>query len=744
MIMKIRKTGQPCALVASAMVLVASVATAAQAQEAPADRPVETSTTPSDQAPATIGDIVVTAQRRAERLQRVPIAVSALGSQAIEAMAITDLSNLRGMIPSVSITGFVGVNASNLVAIRGVNGQPIGIGASQATAIYLDGVYLARPDGAFFGLDDVERIEVLRGPQGTLYGRNATAGAVNIITRKPDETLRGSVGVSYGNFNAVQAKGSISGPIGGGFYAGFSGSYETRDGYYINTVTGHRVGEKDAFTVRGKLRYANDDESFELVISPDYTRNRSHEFAKGVLDPLSTVLGGTYIGMGDPGTLASNIENDTRFSLDSYGGGLSIVYQASDAITLTAISGYRNLKVDTSYDGDGSAQPIFRTYSQNRSKSFNQELRFLYQGDKLKVTAGGNFFHEDATYFFVGNPPGDPFTYRSPFSTSDLDAYGLFSQVEYEIVDRLTLVGGLRFNYEKRDFSVDYTRALPIAGTFGAGKVKDSEWIPAVGLNFQANPDVLLYGKVSKGYQSPGFNPGPGRTAGLNTFGAETLIAYELGAKTQFLDRHLTLNGALFYYDYKGIQVRSLLNFGEIRISNAANATIKGGEIEIVMRPNAELTFSGHATYSKATYGPGFCEVISPGNLQAANRLCAPGLVDRTGNTLNNAPRWTAGANLNWAKPLTDRLTLNFNTSLSFESKVYFTTANEIGASNKGWERLDARLGLELGNGLEFYVFGKNLTDYRYIAEAIRLNNSVSYAFLNDPRTYGVGARFKF
>jgi iron complex outermembrane receptor protein len=693
---------------------------------------------------AAIGDIVVTAQRRAERLQQVPIAVSALGSQALSNMNVTDLSNLRGAIPSVSITGFVGVNASNLVAIRGVNGQPIGIGASQATAIYLDGVYLARPDGAFFGLDDVERIEVLRGPQGTLYGRNATAGAVNIITRKPDDTFRGSLSGSYGNYDAIQAKGSMSGPLGGGLYAGVSGSYESRDGYYTNTITGNRVGEKEAFTLRGKLRYANEDGSFEIIISPDYTRNRSHEFAKSLLDPLSTVLGGTYVGMGNPKLLASNIEDDTVFSLDSYGGGASVVYRASDHVTLTAISGYRKIKVTTNYDGDGSAVPIFRTYSQNRSESFNQELRLLYESDALKVTAGGNYFHEDANYFFVGNPPGDPYTFRSPFSISDLDAYGLFTQIEYEVMNRLTLVGGLRYNYETRDFSVDYTRAVPIPGTLQAGQVKDSEWIPAAGINFQANPDVLIYGKVSKGYQSPGFNPGPGRTAGLNTFSAETLIAYELGAKTQFLNRRLTVNGALFYYDYKDIQVRSLLNFGEIRIANAANATIKGGEIEIVARPNNELTVSAHATYSKATYGPGFCEVISPGNLQAANPLCSPGMVDRTGNTLNNAPRWTAGANLNWSKPLTDQLTLNFNASVAIESKVYFTTANERGAANSGWERVDARVGLEMSNGLELYVFGRNLTDYRYIAEAIRLNNSVSYAFFNEPRTYGVGAKFQF
>ncbi|MCC7122400.1 MAG: TonB-dependent receptor plug domain-containing protein, partial [Gammaproteobacteria bacterium] len=182
-------------------------------------------------------EVVVTAQRRKERLQDVPIAISALGADTLAERGVDDVSALRGSVPGLSISNFGGVNVSNLVAIRGVSGQPLPIGAGQATAMYIDGVYLSRPDAGFFALDDVERLEVLRGPQGTLYGRNATAGAINIITREPGQQRRGGFDLSYGNFASVRAKGSLNGGLTDRLSAGISASYDRRDGYFVNTVT---------------------------------------------------------------------------------------------------------------------------------------------------------------------------------------------------------------------------------------------------------------------------------------------------------------------------------------------------------------------------------------------------------------------------------------------------------------------------------------------------------------------------
>lgn len=189
------------------------------------------------------GEIVVTAQRREQRLQEVPLAISAIGAEQLSDRGVTDISAITAVVPSVSITGNAGNGGFKLLSIRGLSGQAVPIGQSQTVAVYLDGEYLPRPDAAFFSLDDIERLEVLRGPQGTLYGRNSTAGAINIITRMPGDRLEGGIDASYGNFDHVLVKGSLSGPLGGGFSAGISGSFEQRDGFFTNSVTGNRLGE---------------------------------------------------------------------------------------------------------------------------------------------------------------------------------------------------------------------------------------------------------------------------------------------------------------------------------------------------------------------------------------------------------------------------------------------------------------------------------------------------------------------
>lgn len=692
----------------------------------------------ADQASTAAGanEIIVTAQRRSERLQDVPISISAVGAEELSKIGGSDITALRGAVPGLNISSTAGVNVSNLISIRGVGGLPSAIGASMATAIYLDGVFLSRPDAAFFSLDDVERIEVLRGPQGTLYGRNATAGAINIITREPGDTLEGGFDISTGNYKTIVARGSVSGPIAGGLSAGVSASYATHDGYYINTVTGNRIGEDRSYTVRGKLRWSNPDETFVMNLAGDTSR-RNMEY----VIPAQYAPGGIFVGIGNPKFVSFDALSEAQSQTITKGKGLAltIAYQPSDDIEITSITARRSIYTNIQYDTDGTALPAVFGGGDNRSKTFNQELRVVYSGDRFRATIGGNYYNEKASFgLSIFGPTVTP-AYFNPLTSTEVDAWALFGQAEFDITDRLTLVGGLRYNHEDRDFVIDYTRA-PINRGTASGSVSDSQLIPSAGVNFNMTPDALLYAKVSAGYQSPGYN---GTAIPANTFDAEHLVAYEAGFKTQFFDRRVTFNGAAFYYDYKDLQVRTVIATGLTQIANAASASVKGIEATLDFQATDFLTLAAQATYLDAKYDS-FCDGITGGTPQASDPLCGTNRADRAGNRLNLAPKWSGGVNATLHIPVNSAGELTARVAYSWESNSYFTAANEPIVATGGWNRLDARIAFPLAEDAEIYLYGRNLTDKRYINYAQRSSAVGLQGGRNDPRTYGIGLRMRF
>jgi|JI8StandDraft_1071087.scaffolds.fasta_scaffold00318_14 iron complex outermembrane receptor protein len=693
------------------------------------------------------GEIIVTAQRRSERLQDVPIAISALGDEDLAQRGVVDVGGLRGAVPGLSITYSAGINASNLIAIRGVSGLPSPIGTSQATAIYLDGVYLSRPNAAFFSLDDVERIEVLRGPQGALYGRNATAGAINIITRLPGDSLRGGLDVSYGNFNTVNARGSLSGPLGGGFSAGVSGSFDRHDGYFLNTVTGNRVGNRKSYTIRGTVHYVAPDDNFSAVLSGDYSKVEQPSTFRNQYSSLAP--NALFTGIGDPDVVSFDALSEARTRGPTKSGGVAFTMNLSPmgGLNFTSITSYRKVTAIDEYDLDGSALPAIFSLSSNSSRTFNQEIRGVLSTGPINLTAGANFFDEKGDYALAPfGPPTATFGLVAPINTTHLKAYAVFGQLEYEVVEGLTLVGGIRFNREERDFTIDYTKA-PVAGAFSRGQVSDSALIPSAGVNWKAAADLLLYAKVSRGYQAPGFNAQPGigsATSQINVFNAEDLTAYESGLKSQFFDRRITFNAAGFWYDYKGLQVRNTIAAGITQVNNAASARVKGFEASLAGKLVAGLTVSGHVTYSDARYGS-FCEKITGGSLRLSDPLCSdPTAADRSGNRLTLAPKWTGGISGNYTTDIAGAGTLTANVSYSWEANSFFSAANDPVLSTQGWERIDGRIGFQLNGGPEIYVYGKNLSDTRYSGFALRATPTFAPAQVSDPRTYGIGVRYHF
>ncbi|MDG2530925.1 TonB-dependent receptor [Caulobacter endophyticus] len=694
----------------------------------------------TDPSAALAEDVIVTAQRRRERHQDVPIALSVVGQDQLARRGARDLSDLAGATPSLSIAGFTGGNASNLVSIRGVAGQVLPIGSGQPVAIYLDGVYLSRPDAAFFGLDDVERIEVLRGPQGALYGRNATAGAVNIITRSPGEAVQGGGEIRIGNLEAISARGSIGGPLSERLSAGLSGSYLRHDGAIRNTVTGDRLNARDARTLRGRLRYRSADRRFEAVLSGDLTRDRATPVFKNAYAPS-----GAFIGLGDPAVFASDAASQARTLRRTGNDGLSLTltHRPLETLELVSVTSWRDLDSTVTYDADASAAPSLLTAATNHSATFSQEVRGVFTGRRLRATAGASLFTEQARYGLSTGAPTTPPSFTHLQDHSELTAWAVFGQFEVDLAERLTLVTGLRYDRERRDFTIDYRQA-PAPGRLLAGKVEDSVLIPSLGLSYRARPDLLVYAKAGRGYQPPGFNFAPGAaTTVANTFRPETLWAYEAGVKAQLADHRLALEAAAFLYDYGDIQIRSTIGLGLTRVDNAASARLAGLEASIVARLPHGFSIRAQGAYLSARYRA-FCQAISAGDPQGDDRLCAPGRADRSGNRLNLAPRWSGGLGLDYVRGLGAG---RFLASLTYEvagGVFHVGAANERALRADPWGQLGGEAAFRLASGPEAFIYGRNLTDERFLSFAARVAPTSAFLVINEPRTYGAGIRYRF
>jgi len=685
-------------------------------------------------------EVVVTAQRRHERHQDVPIALSVVGQDELARRGARDLSDLVGAVPGLSITGFTGGNASNLVSIRGVAGQVLPIGSGQPVAIYLDGVYLSRPDAAFFGLDDVERIEVLRGPQGALYGRNATAGAINIITRLPGSVVQGGGEVRVGNREAISARGSVSTPLSETLSGGLSGSYLHHDGAIRNTVTGDRLNGRDARTIRGQLRYRSADRRFEAAFSGDLTRDRARPVFKNGYDPS-----GAFLGIGDPDVFASDAASQARTVRRTRNDGvaLTLAHRPLEMLELVSITSWRDLDSTVVYDADASAASALLTGATNHSATFSQKVRGVFTGRRIRATAGASLFTERARYGLSTGAPTTPPGFHHLVDRSELTAWAVFGQVEVDLADRLTLVTGLRHDRENRDFTIDY-RGAPVPGRLLSGKVTDSVLIPSLGLSYRASADLLLYAKASRGYQPPGFNFAPGAaTTVANTFRPETLWAYEAGGKAQLMDRRVAIDAAAFLYDYSDIQIRSTIGLGLTRVDNAASARLAGVEASIAARLPRGFSIRARGAYLHARYRT-FCQAISAGDPQGGDPLCAPGWADRSGNRLNLAPRWSGGLGLEYARQLSAG---RLSASLAYEASggvFYVGAANEPQLRAGAWGMLGGEAAFQVKDGPEVFAYGRNLTDQRFLSFAARVAPASAFLVLNEPRTYGGGIRYRF
>jgi iron complex outermembrane receptor protein len=738
------------------------------------------------------GEIVVTARRRAERLLDTPVAVTALSAKELNQQQVVDLSGIQGAVPNVNVVQGRGSSSSANLFIRGV-GQPDALQTfDPGVGIYVDGVYISRIQGALFNLYDVERVEVLRGPQGTLYGKNTIGGAVNIVSRKPDlNTLNGSASATYGSYDQILLNGYVSAPLVQDKVAfSLAGVYDYRDGIVEDPLTGENYNDRGTIAGRAILR-AEPTDNFDVTIASDYTRVRTDltlgyptaPITQTQLVPPAIVVLVPANPYGDYDYEAStSFANDEGQKLDHWGIALTANLDVGGGFSLTSITAYRDLDLDFFIDIDASQSETGDVFVGLNQHQFSQELQLKYASDRLNGVLGLYYLHEEnkSDQIAFGDDlfrltPTIPITAtRFIEDEQKLDSYAIFGQLTYDITDQFSLTGGLRYTKEKKQYNrfTELESSLPlleaIAPPFSfpddlpAPHNDDTKsfdsFTPSATLAYKPTPDTLFYASASRGFKSGGFN---GRANSANditfiqdgvptlvpTFKPETVWTYELGGKGRFMDGLVTLAGALFHSTYEDFQARvgggnnSGLT-GSFPVLNAGKLRIQGFELEGVLRPINPLTLSFSVGYLDAEYkrfddGRRVPPAAFSCNPTGDEIVCDPAF----------APKWTLRGAADYVHQFGDGGSLTFGTEIRFVDKHFLSVDNRPGLTENGYTLLNALVRYDSA-GRRWYLQGgvKNLTDTLYKTDGQEFSSvaNIQTVYFGDPRTWSLTAGFRF
>lgn len=650
MLTRITRSGIPC----TAIGLL--VAAAAPAQEPPATGGIE--------------EVVVTAERRESSLQDTPIAITAMDAQTLTDRGITDLEGIIEATPSMSFTPYPPTANTLTLYMRGSGVQDVGqITTDTAVGLYQDGFYISRPQMVTFDLADVERVEVLRGPQGTLYGRNTTGGAVNLISKKPSGEFGVKQEIGFGNSGRFRSLTALDLPRWGGLAAKFTLLRRQQDGYVKNRGSSHDFGEEEQTAGRVALRWDTG-----TALTADYFYERG-ELDSTPLYYTNSALVGIIPGYSDRGRPEGHsyraIDLPTSPG-DFEGHGLTLAWQVNDAITLKSLTGYRDLAVAYSQDYAETFFVGFRSLDDIRSHQFSQELQAVgsaFDG-RIDYVAGLYYFEESARHYqnvvitnaLPGSSPLLLETNRSVMAESRSEA--AFAQLTWTppvLDDRLGLTFGGRYTKDKRSASRQLLQTFfgfpiaqePAPGLISSNDLESSRFNPSFTANFAWTADVNTYLRVATGYKAGGSSESVDVGQFGITFAPEDVTVYELGLKSYLFNRHLRLNAAAFNSKYEDMQLFFNTNPGDLSWvldMNAGKATIRGLELEMLWQPTDSLGFTLEYTYLDAKFdkvlapaGTIFDPAVNPASPyqvgEDVKQLFSTGYAPE--NTLNVGSSWT-------------------------------------------------------------------------------------------------------
>ena len=723
-----------------------------------------------------IEEVVVTAQKRAENLQDVPIAITALTGETLQNQRVGNLLGLTGLSPGLQIK--TDDNAANpRIFIRGVGVNDFNPSTASAVGIYVDGVYVASPLAQLASFYDLQQVEVLRGPQGTLYGRNTTGGAINVTTKKPTDSFQADAAVDYGTLNAISAQGGVGGPIkalGDSLSFRVSGVYNKDDGYTLNRLTGNKGNDANRWGLRAALRYKPDDKlTADLTLSLNQSRGGSILAYNRPLVAQTAAASGPYdasLGyalckpayytsgectnvLGYANTSGNLYQGDYQFEgkdiLKLFGAASTISYDFGP-VTLVSVTGYQRAARNDWEETDANPIPVITARYIAREETTSQELRLQSNGKtQLRWLAGlyfaNDYLNNNSTYDVLGalrNPtPGNP-TGADPANSIALfgwplhqtsKSYAAFGQGDYDVTDRLTLTVGLRYSMDEKQFHYVSEAEGGLIPIFTFDKSKTFRSLSGrLGVQYKLTDDANIYATYNRGYKSGGFFSGQTtEPSDLGPYQDEKVNAYEVGAKSEFFDRRLRANVSAFYYDYKDLQVYTVIQRGALSVqyfTNASAAKIYGADAEIEATPAQGLDMSLGVSLLSAEYK----DFVSVGT-------------DYSGNTLPSAPKASVNGSVHYSHPLPIGEFVG-QADFTYRTKVYFDTANTERLSDPTRTFVNAQLGWRLQDGkYEMGVWGKNIFDETNIVDITPIAGLGFDVFsVGQPRTYGIYLRAKY
>jgi iron complex outermembrane receptor protein len=681
-------------------------------------------------------EIIVTAQKREQNLQSVPISITAFTQAEIVRLGTQDFRDLSDYIPNVAMPGLAS-NIDASLSIRGISSDTRNTGFDSGASMYVDGVFVGRSSAFITDSGDVEVFELLRGPQGTLFGKNTIAGALNVTTRNPGDQAEGSIEVQAGNFNLRRLRGWLGGPLNSDetVSASIAAMVADRDGFQSNVSDGRDFWALDNHGARGKLRFAPNDR-LDILLSADAFRDQSR------FNQMTPIFG---LGAGCCADNPRNTDIDATGEIDRNfsGGALQIEYTLGNRGVITSITGHRNNERRFVSDDDSTSQPILETTFDDREDQLTQELRY-------SSTAAGGIWYVVGLYYFDQEVTSDRESHTGvvgpdcpqcfapiPFqitldSLINTRAWALFGQVDWNLGDRSVLTVGLRYTDEQRDLDLFNLQGLPPFGIISLDTTDsisdtDPSWTIALSHNFSERS--MGYLKTSRGFKSGGFNADYVGSPELR-FKPEYATTIEGGIKLQRLNDRLRLNTAVFHTDYQDLQV-SIFNPDDLSgfsIRNAAEATIYGLELELTARPGDAFDISAGVGYQKAEFDE-FPDAGGPG-------------VDFRGNRLADAPEVTGnlGAQYTWELPGGARIYVRGD---FIHSGDYFVrNDNDALSFVDSYNFANARVGFESSEGnWVVELWGRNVGDDVYIVGKDRPLGGLfgqDAAVYGQPRTYGV------
>jgi len=751
---------------------------------------------------AAIEEVVVTARRREERLQETPLAVTAFTPGQLTARNIDRLDQIARFTPNLIFdagTGNTGGSANGQVFIRGIGQTDFLFASDPGVGLYVDEVYFPRATGVVMDLVDVERIEVLRGPQGTLFGKNTIGGALNIASRAPAEALGAQVTVTGGSRDRIDARGGADLPlVQDVLYARLSFSTRNQDGYVRRLAPdGRREGDVDGTAVRGQLRFTPGSD-WTFTFAGDVTRKRERAIPSELVavrpatpaDPalfLWNMLVAPTLGPGvaqDARWLRPDFTNAStgpNFSdFDMWGVSLVASGPLGGALRLKSITAWREQDSQFGQDQDGSPLRYTETTNDNAHESVSQEFQLAGEGfgDRLTWVAGVFYMHEDGDDRFdtalaaglfgalealpgpfvplaAGVPcppppgvplpcaggPGNPLNIGLDFEATfidaiDIDSYAVYGQGTFAITDALSLTAGLRYTYERKEFTTELTRNAAGVTTLPETTI-DNNWdafTPRIGLEYRFTPELMTYFSAARGFKSGGFNGRAQTLAEIGTFNPEYVWSYEVGLKSEWFARRLLVNLAAFHTDYSDIQILSLRAVGGGILAavteNAGDADIDGAELEIAAQPLEGLELRG-----------------SLGWIDAAYTELAPNATVLPGDDFVKTPKWNASLAGQYHLALASMGAIVLGADVSYRSRYVNEATNEPLLVQEPVTLVGARVAwVSPDDHWEVALFGTHLTDERY-----KVNGLSGFGFIGQagatfarPREWGLSLSARF